>query len=163
MAQYLEQHPLVSASRQQHKDLLLYSFLPSHEGFSCLSYEELGELRIALLDMVKTKGIDSLKQLSRKLKRESRTKPKQVYRFKKSVYGGSGAGHSFQMLVVGTHKDKCGMTQCQVDPCVFVKISVDQHDIAQNYLMAGTFADDFRRAGPTEPPFPQKRMRGRKE
>ena len=125
----------------------LYSFLPSHEGFSRLSYEELGELRIALLDMVKTKGIDSLKQLSRKLKRESRTKPKQVYRFKKSVYGGSGAGHSFQMLVVGTHKDKCGMTQCQVDPCVFVKISVDQHDIVQNYLMAGTFADDFRYFG----------------
>ena len=77
----------------------VYAFLPSHELYSHLEYEELAVLRQELLDLVAKEGPEGLKRFASKHKRDSRINPKQCLRLKKSVYGNPGAGHSFEMLL----------------------------------------------------------------
>ena len=114
----------------------VYAFLPSHELYSHLEYEELAVLRAELLDLVAKEGPDGLKRFASKHKRDSRINPKQCMRLKKSVYGNPGAGHSFEMLLQGTHIKKCGMTQSEVEPSIYMRIQVDSDDKVVEYLVA---------------------------
>jgi hypothetical protein len=43
----------------------VYAYLPSHHGFSNLSFEALGELRMTLLQKVKEEGIENLRKMAR--------------------------------------------------------------------------------------------------
>ncbi len=70
----------------------VYAYLPFHHGFSNLSYEALAELRMTLLEILKEEGIEGIKRLARKLKRERRDRPKSVLQLKKSIYGIPDAG-----------------------------------------------------------------------
>ena len=125
----------------------VYAFLPSHELYSHLEYEELAVLRAELLDLVAKEGPDGLKRFASKHKRDSRINPKQCMRLKKSVYGNPGAGHSFEMLLQGTHIKKCGMTQSEVEPSIYMRIQVDSDDKVVEYLVAYVWTDDCRYFG----------------
>ena len=41
---------------------------------------------------------------------------------KRSVYGIPDAGQAFSMFMQSLHIKKCGMIQCDVDPCIYYKI-----------------------------------------
>ncbi len=103
----------------------VYAYLPSHHGFSNLSYEALGELRMMLLQKVKEEGPESLKRMARDLKKERRDRPKRVLKLKKSIYGIPDAGQAFSMFVQGLHTKGCGLTQSEIDPCIFYKINTE--------------------------------------
>jgi hypothetical protein len=92
----------------------IYAYLPSHHGFSNLSFEALAELRTTLLEILKEEGIEGIKRLSRKLKKERRDRPKSVLKLKKSIYGIPDAGQAFSMFIQGLHTKACGLTQTKV-------------------------------------------------
>jgi hypothetical protein len=103
----------------------IYAYLPSHHGFSNLSFEALGELRMSLLQKVKEEGIESFRKMARDLKKERRDRPKKVLKLKKSIYGIPDAGQAFSMFVQGLLTKGCGLTQSEMDPCIFYKINTD--------------------------------------
>jgi hypothetical protein len=102
-----------------------YAYLPSHYGLSNLSFEALGELRMTLLPKIKEEGPESLKRMSRYLKRERRDRPKKVLKLKKSIYGIPDAGRAFSMFVPGLHTKRCSLTQSEMNPRIFYKINTD--------------------------------------
>ncbi len=53
---------------------------------------------------------------------ERRIRPKTVLQIKRSVYGIPNAGQAFSMFMLSLHIKKCGMVQCEVDPCIYYKI-----------------------------------------
>ena len=114
----------------------IYAYLPSHHGFSDLSFEALAELRMTLLEILKEEGIEGIKRLARKLKKERRDRPKSVLKLKKSVYGIPDAGQAFSMFIQGLHTKACGLIQSEMDPCILYKINTDE-----NYLQ--TKATEF--------------------
>jgi hypothetical protein len=85
----------------------------------------MGELRMTLLQKVKEEGPESLKRMARNLKKERRDRPKRVLKLKKSIYGIPDAGQAFSMFVQGLHTKGCGLTQSEMDPCIFYKIDTD--------------------------------------
>ena len=128
----------------------VYAFLPSHHGYSDLTYEELAVLRQEFLKLVEKHGDDGLKKFAAKHRRESRVNPSHVYKLNSSVYGNAGAGHEFEMLIQSVHLKTCGCTQTQPEPSMYVKIVVDKNDKVTGYLIAAAYTDDIRFFG-TEP------------
>ena len=129
----------------------VYAYLPSHHGFSNLSFEALGELRMSLLQKVKEEGTDSLRKMARDMKKERRDRPKKVLKLKKSIYGIPDAGQAFSMFVQGLHTKGCGLTQSEMDPCIFYKIDTDATTKkVTGYLVVMTWVDDCRYFGTPE-------------
>jgi len=126
----------------------VYAYLPSHHGFSNLSFEALGELRMTLLQKVKEEGVESLRKMARDLKKERRDRPKKVLKLKKSIYGIPDAGQAFSMFVQGLHTKGCGLTQSEMDPCIFYKIDTNTTTKkVEGYLVVMTWVDDCRYFG----------------
>jgi hypothetical protein len=129
----------------------IYAYLPSHHGFSNLSFEALAELRTTLLEILKEEGIEGIKRLARKLKKERRDRPKSVLKLKKSIYGIPDAGQAFSMFIQGLHTKKCGLTQSEMDPCIFYKMNTDKDtNKVTGYLIVMTWVDDCRYFGTPE-------------
>jgi hypothetical protein len=122
----------------------VYAFLPSHQEYSQLEYEELAKLREEFIDLVREKGPEGLKKFAAKHKRDSRTNPKKVLKCNSSIYGGPGAGREFEMLIHAVHTKTCGCTQTQPEPSIFVRIVTDKDDNVVGYLIAAAFTDDLR-------------------
>jgi hypothetical protein len=126
----------------------IYAYLPSHHGFSDLSFEALAELRMTLLEILKEEGIEGIKRLARKLKKERRDRPKRVLKLNKSIYGIPDAGQAFSMFIQGLHTKACGLTQSEMDPCIFYKIIIDERARkVTDYLIVMTWVDDCRYFG----------------
>jgi hypothetical protein len=98
----------------------VYAHLPSHYKWSSMEHEELAVFRDELLDEEKKKE-GSVKEFSRKAKRESRQQPKTALKINSAVHGVGDAGQAFWMFVQSIHLKKLGMTQCQTDPTIFYK------------------------------------------
>lgn len=122
----------------------VYAYLPSHSGYSDLSFEELAPFRIQLKRMEKEGGVKSVKEFARQMKKERRERPKTVLKLNKSVYGIPDAGQSFSMFMQGLHLKHCGMVQSEMDPCVFYKIIEEQGGVVKSYLIVITWVDDCR-------------------
>ena len=110
---------------QTEQRIPVYAYLPSHHGFSCLSYEELATLRTSLIKILKNEGIKGIRNFSREMRKERRFRPKTVLKLNKSVYGIPDAGQSFSMFMQALHLKKGGMVQSEMDPCIFYKILQD--------------------------------------
>ena len=107
---------------QTQQRVTVYAYLPSHHGFSDLSFEELAPFRKQLKDLEAEEGIKSVKDFARRMKRERRERPKTVLKLNKSVYGIPDAGQSFSMFMQGLHLKHCKMVQSEMDPCIFYKV-----------------------------------------
>ncbi len=71
-------------------------------------------------------GIKAFGRKMRQERRERRVRPKTVLQVKRSVYGIPDAGQAFSMFMQSLHIKKCGMVQCELDPCVYFKIMESQ-------------------------------------
>jgi hypothetical protein len=107
---------------QTQQRVTVYAYLPSHHGYSDLSFEQLAPLRKQLKNMESAEGVKSVKDFARKIKRERGERPMTVLRLNKSVYGIPDAGQSFSMFMQALHLKHCNMMQSKMDPCVFYKI-----------------------------------------
>ena len=125
----------------------LYAFVPSHGGYSSMSFEELAVLRKKLLDLVSKDGEQGLKKFAALHKRESRVNPKKCYRLNSSIYGAPSANYEWEALFQGTHINHCGLTLSQVEPSLLVKIQVDKEDRVVEWLIAKIWTDDVRYFG----------------
>jgi hypothetical protein len=133
---------------QSEQRVPIYAYLPSHHGFAELSFEALGTLRLHLMTVLKEEGIQGIRELSKQMKRDRRDRPKTVLKLNKSVYGIPDAGQAFSMFIQGLHKQKCGLTQSEMDPCIFFKIVKDEKtNLVKDYLVAITWVDDCRYFG----------------
>ena len=132
---------------QTEQRIPVYSYLPSHHGYSDLSYEELATFRERILRMKETDGIEGVKKFSRKLRRETRTSPSTVLQLKTAVYGIPDAGQAFSMFMQGLHIKKAGMVQCEVDPAIYVKVSYSADGKVDGFMVAITWVDDVRYFG----------------
>ena len=128
----------------------IYCYLPTHEGYSNLEYEEIAELRKVFLKIKEAEGMDGIKNFARKHRKEYRANPKQVYKCNSSIYGNLSAGAEFEKLMHHAHIQVAGMTQTQPEPSMFVKIKVDENDVVIGYLIVIAFVDDVRMFG-TDP------------
>jgi hypothetical protein len=129
---------------QTKQRMKVYAYLPSHHGYSELSFEELAPFRKQLKDMESEQGLKSVKDFARQMKRERRERPKKVLRLNKSIYGIPDAGQSFSMFMQSLHLKHCGMTQSEMDPCVFYKIMESSEGKVTSYLIVITWVDDCR-------------------
>jgi hypothetical protein len=126
----------------------IYAYLPSHHGFAELEFEELGTLRLHLMEVLKEQGVQGIKDLGKQMKRDRRDRPKTVLKLNKSVYGVPDAGQAFSMFIQGLHKQKCGLLQSEMDPCIFYKIERhEDKNTVKGYLIAITWVDDCRYFG----------------
>jgi hypothetical protein len=133
---------------QSEQRIPIYAYLPSHHGFAELSFEELGTLRLHLMEVMKDQGMQGIRDLSKQMKRDRRDRPKTVLKLNKSVYGIPDAGQALSMFLQGLHKQKCGLTQSEMDPCIFFWISTDENtNKVTGYLVAITWVDDCRYFG----------------
>ena len=129
----------------------IYAFLPSHQGYSSLSYEDLGKFRVQLVSLLKKEGIKGLRNFSKTMRQERRFKPKTVLKLKRSVYGIPDAGQSFSMFMQSLHLKKCGLVQSEMDPCVFYKIVQNEKGgPVSAFLVVITWVDDCRYFGTKE-------------
>ena len=135
---------------QSKQRIPVYAYVPSHHHFSMLSYEELAVFRQKLIEMVAKEGVVGLRRFSGKMKRESRQFPRVILLLKSSVYGIPDGGQAFAMLMQSVHIKKCGMTQCEMDPSIYVRIDYDDDDKVRNYIIAITWTDDVRYFGTTK-------------
>jgi hypothetical protein len=129
---------------QTQQRMAVYAYLPSHHGYSDLTFEELAPFRKQLKDMEQQEGIKSVKDFARRIKKERREKPKTVLKLNKSVYGIPDAGQSFSMFMQALHLKHCGMVQSELDPCVFYKIMETEEGKTASYLIVITWVDDCR-------------------
>ena len=129
---------------QTEQRIPVYSYLPSHHGYSDLSYEELATFRERILRMKETDGIEGVKKFSRKRRRETRTSPSTVLQLKTAVYGIPDAGQAFSMFMQGLHIKKAGMVQCEVDPAIYVKVNYSADGKVDGFMVAITWVDDVR-------------------
>jgi hypothetical protein len=132
----------------------IYAYLPSHHGYSDLTYEELAKLRAQMLTLLKKDGIEGVKRFSRDIRKERRIRPKTVLKLNRSIYGVPDAGQSFAMFMQSLHLKKCGMVQSEMDPCIYYKImqidggnEPDDEPVLVEYLIAITWVDDVRYFG----------------
>ncbi len=70
----------------------VYAYLPSHHGFSDLEFEQLGPLRLQLMDVLKEEGMAGVKKFARTIRKDRRDKPAEVLRLDNSIYGIPDAG-----------------------------------------------------------------------
>jgi hypothetical protein len=116
--------------------------------FAELSFEALGTLRLHLMSVLKEQGIQGIRELSKQMKRDRRDRPKTVLKLNKSVYGIPDAGQAFSMFIQGLHKQKRGLAQSEMDPCIFYKVIKDEEtDLVKEFLVAITWVDDCRYFG----------------
>jgi hypothetical protein len=55
------------------------------------------------------------------------------------------------MFLQGLHKQKCGLTQSEMDPCIFFRINKDDNtNKVTGYLVAITWVDDCRYFGTSD-------------
>jgi hypothetical protein len=132
---------------QTQQRVKVYAYLPSHHGFSDLSFEALAPFRFRLKTMENEGGIKAVKEFARKMKRERRDKPKTVLQLNKSVYGIPDAGQSFSMFMQGLHIKHCSMVQSEMDPCVYYRIMEDEKGVVTAYLLVISWVDDCRYFG----------------
>jgi hypothetical protein len=133
---------------QSEQRVPIYAYLPSHHGFAELEFEELGTLRLHLMQVQKEQGGQGIKDLAKQMKRDRRDCPKTVLKLNKSVYGIPDAGQAFSMFIQGLHKQKCGLMQSEMDPCIFYKIDRNEDkNTVRGYLIAITWVDDCRYFG----------------
>ena len=87
----------------------IYAFMPSHELYNTLTYEELAVFRKELLDLVNKEGPEGLRKFAAKHKRDSRINPTHCSKIQRGVYGNPSAGHAFEMLLRGAWRpcDRC--------------------------------------------------------
>jgi hypothetical protein len=132
----------------------IYAYLPSHHGYSNLSFEELAKLRAQLIKLLSAEGIAGIKRFSGKMRKERRVRPETGLKLNHSIYGVPDAGQSFAMFMQALHLKKCGMIQSEMDPCIYYKIF--QRDTVGNgtnapilneFLIAITWVDDVRYFG----------------
>jgi hypothetical protein len=103
---------------------------------------------MSLIQKVKDEGIDSLRKMARDLKKERRDRPKKVLKLMKSIYDIPDAGQAFSMFVQGLYTKRCGLTQSEMDPCIFYKIDTDVTTTkVTGYLGVMTWVDDCRYFG----------------
>ncbi len=127
---------------QSEQRIPIYAYLPSHHGFAELSFETLGTLRLHLME------VQGINELAMQMKRDRRDRPKTVLKLNKSVYGIPDAGQAFSMFIQGLHKQKCGLTQSEMDPCIFFRMDKDEETNAmKEYLVAIIWVDDCRNFG----------------
>jgi hypothetical protein len=81
----------------------IYAYLPSHYGYSNLTFEELAQLRAKMIHLLKTEGIEGVKRFSGKMRKERRIRPKTVLKLNRSIYGVPDAGQSFAMFMQSLH------------------------------------------------------------
>ena len=133
---------------QSEQRVPIYAYLPSHHGFADLEFEELGTLRLHLMQVLKEQGGQGIRDLAKQMKLDRRDRPKTVLKLNKSVYGIPDAGQAFSMFIQGLHKQKCGLLQSEMDPCIFYKITQDEkRNTVKGYLIAITWVDDCRYFG----------------
>jgi len=135
---------------QTQQRVTVYAYLPSHHGYSDLSFEELAPFRKQLKDMERDQGLKSVKDFARKMRRERRERPKTILRLNKSVYGIPDAGQSFSMFMQALHLKHCKMTQSEMDPCIFYKIMECKKGTVKSYLVVITWVDDCRFFGTSD-------------
>jgi hypothetical protein len=122
----------------------IYAYLPTHEGYSSLEYEDIGELRKSFLKIFEQQGMEGIKRFARNHKKQYRANPEKVYKCKASIYGNLSAGAEFEKLMTSVHTQTCGMTQTAPEPSMFVKINTDDEDNITGYVIAISFVDDVR-------------------
>ncbi len=83
----------------------IYAYLPTHEGYSSLEYEDIGELRKSFLKIFEEQGIDGIKRFVRNHKKQYRANPEKVYKCKASIYGNLSAGAQFEKTMKTTSRD----------------------------------------------------------
>lgn len=125
----------------------VYAYVPSHHHYSDLSYEKLAVFRQELRTLIDEEGPEGLKKFAAQQKRESRNQPKTVLSLDSAVYGLPDGGQSFAMLMQALHIKTCGMTQCEVDPSIYVKVKEDNNGRVMSYMIAITWTDDVRYFG----------------
>jgi hypothetical protein len=136
----------------------IYAYLPTHEGYSSLEYEDLGEMRKTFLKIFEEQGMDGIKRFARNHKKQYRANPERVYKCKASIYGNLSAGAEFEKLMTSVHVQTVGMTQTSPEPSMYVKIKVDENDIITGYVIAIAFVDDVRFFGTDEEVKEYKRL-----
>ena len=132
---------------QTQQRVKVYAYLPSHHGYSDLSFEALAPFRVQLKQMEKEGGFKSVKDFARRIKKERRERPKTVLQLNKSIYGIPDAGQSFSMFMQGLHLKHCGMVQSEMDPCVYYKIMENEKGLVSAYLLVISWVDDCRYFG----------------
>jgi hypothetical protein len=139
---------------QTEQRIPIYAYLPSHYGYSNLTFEELASLRAKMIHLLKTEGIEGVKRFSGKMRKERRIRPKTVLKLNRSIYGVPDAGQSFAMFMQSLHIKRCGMVQSELDPCIYYKImqkdsvdSVEGEPVLVEFLIAITWVDDVRYFG----------------
>ena len=137
----------VTGFLQAKEQFNLYAYLPSHGKYSELSFEELAKIRLSLLNLIKDEGEEGLRKFASQHKKESRTNPKTCYRLNSSIYGAPSANHEWDMLFQNAHVNKCGLTLSEVEPSLYVKISVDENDKVCEWMIANVWTDDVRYFG----------------
>ena len=125
----------------------LYAYLPSHGKYSELSFEELAKIRLSLLNLIKTDGEEGLRKFASQHKRESRSNPKTCYRLNSSIYGAPSANHEWEMLFQNAHVNKCGLTLSEIEPSLYVKLSVNENNEVVDWMIANVWTDDVRYFG----------------
>jgi hypothetical protein len=131
----------------------VYAYLPSHYGYSDLEFEALAIFRTKLLEILKSAGIAGIKAFGRRMRQERRVRPDTVLQINRSVYGIPDAGQAFSMFMQSLHIKKCGMIQCDVDPCIYYKIMENTTDDDKNrgmvngFLIVISWVDDCRYFG----------------
>ena len=109
-----------------------------------MSYEELATFRAQILKLKEDEGEGGVKRFSKNMKRETRTNPSTVLQLKTAVYGIPDAGQAFSMFMQSLHIKKAGMTQCQVDPSIYMKVETKEGGGISGYMVAITWVDDVR-------------------
>ena len=99
----------------------IYAYLPTHEGYSNLEYEDLGELRKTFLKIFEEQGMEGIKRFARNHKKQYRANPEKVYKCKKAIYRNLSAGAEFEKLMTSVHVQTVGMTQTPPEPSTIVK------------------------------------------
>ena len=139
---------------QTEQRIPIYAYLPSHHGYSNLTYEELACLRNKMIKLLNEEGVEGIKRFSRDMRKERRIRPKTVLKLNRSIYGVPDAGQSFSMFMQSLHIKKCGMVQSELDPCIYYKImqrndmnAPEADPILEEFLLAITWVDDVRYFG----------------
>jgi hypothetical protein len=128
----------------------IYTYLPTHAGYSNLEYEEIAILRESFLKIMETEGMEGIKRFARNHKKEYRLHPESVYRCKASIYGNPSAGMEFEKLMNSVHIQTAGLTQTETEPSMYFTIKVDEKNNVTGFLVVIAFVDDVRYFG-TEP------------
>jgi hypothetical protein len=139
---------------QTEQRIPIYAYLPSHHGYSSLSFEDLAQLRSQLIKLLLKDGLAGVKKFSSNMRKERRIRPKTVLKLNRSIYGVPDAGQSFAMFMQSLHLKKCGMVQSEMDPCIYYQIIQRDNVVGDKiepilveFLIAITWVDDVRYFG----------------